>query len=241
MLIGLSLVACFLKYGECVFFLLKTNGFSKYSWLYLHVIVRAGQQLVFRRHLSEGLLCLGCWRNPSVLHLLPHIPSRQRTCCCEGTFLHWTGVSWASPYCQAPSSSDKGRDTALLPFSFQSDEKQKGLSPWRTTESPWNGSFPCRSQPLSFQLPWAWFWLLATFPAQQKIGYLPHLDWSYIWEFAYTCKGKREWESARPHHGLGGNDLWRLDFCFGQGRGQFWSLFCFCLLFRIKKKKYWEQ
>lgn len=136
MLIGLSLVVCFLKYGSMFFFLLKTNGFSKYSRLYLHVIVRAGQQLVFRHHLSEGLLCLGCWRNPSVPRLLPHIPCRQRARCWEGTFLPWPGVSWGSPYCQAPSSPDKGRDTALLTFSFQSDEKQKGLSPGRSAESP---------------------------------------------------------------------------------------------------------
>lgn len=116
-----------------MFFLRKTNGVSKYRWLHLHIIVRAG--LVFGHHLNEGLLCLGCWRNPSVLCLLLHIPSRQRTCCCEGTFLHWTWVSWGSPYCQAPSSSDKGHDTALLTFSFQAPEKQKGLSPWRT--APW--------------------------------------------------------------------------------------------------------
>lgn len=97
--------------------LLKTNGFSKQSWLYLPVIVRAGQQPVFGHHHNEALFCLGCWRNPSVLCLLPHIPSRQRTCCCEGTFLHWTWVSWGFPYCQAPSSSDKGHDTALLTLS----------------------------------------------------------------------------------------------------------------------------
>lgn len=173
-----------------MFFLCKTNGVSKYHWLHLHIIVRAG--LVFGHHLNEGLLCLGCWRNPSVLCPLLHIPSRQRTCCCEGTFLHWTWVSWGSPCCQAPSSSDKGHDTALLTFGFQAPEKQKGLSPWRTVKSPWNVSFPFRLQPLSFQLPWTLFWLLATFPAQQKIGYLPNLDWSYIWEFAYTCKGKKE-------------------------------------------------
>lgn len=180
------------KIWRVCFFLPKTNGFSEYIRLYLHVIVRAGQQPLFRHHLNEGLFCLGCWRNPSVLGLLPHIPSRQRTCCCEGTFLHWTWVSWASPYCQAPSSSDKGRDTALLPFSFKSDGEQKGLSPWGSVESLWNVSFPCRSQPLSFQWPWTLFSLLATFPALLKIGYLPDLDSSNICGFEETCKGKKE-------------------------------------------------
>lgn len=89
---------------------------NKADYIFL-LFVRAGQQPVFGHHHNEALFCLGCWRNPSVLCLLPHIPSRQRTCCCEGTFLHWTWVSWGSPYCQAPSSSDKGHDTALFTLS----------------------------------------------------------------------------------------------------------------------------
>lgn len=70
----------------------------------------------------------------------------------------------------------QGRNTALLVFSCESEEKQKGLSPWYTVESLWNVSSPCRLHLLSFQLPWTLFWLLATFPAQQKLGYLSDLS-----------------------------------------------------------------
>lgn len=175
MLIWLPVVVCLLKYGEYAFSCLRLMTFLNRADC-ICVIVRAEQQPVFGHHLNEGSFCLGCWRNPSVLCSLPHIPCRQRTCCCEGTFLHWTRISWGSPCCQAPSSSDKGRDTALLTFNYQSDEKQKGHSPWRTVESLWNVSFPCCLLPLSFQWPWTSFWLLATFPAQQKIGCLPNLD-----------------------------------------------------------------
>lgn len=96
-----------------------------------------------------------------------------------GSIILWQGPWHSTPHIQ-----------------IESNEKQKGLSPWCTMESLWNVSFPCLLQPLSFQLPWTSFWLLATFPAQQKISHLSDLDWvTYIY-LNITAK-KREDQSTQ--------------------------------------------
>lgn len=100
-------------------------------------------------------------------------------------------------------------------------------------ESPWNVSFPCRLQPLSFQLPWTLFWLLATFPAQEKIGYLPNLDWSYIWEFAYTCKGKKK--NQPSHIMVLGEIIFAVSTFVLARAGASFIFFVFVWFFRLRK------
>lgn len=66
----------------------------------------------------------------------------------------------------------QGGDTALLTFIWESDGRQKGLSPPSSSETLWNVSFPCDLQALSCQSPRPCFWLLASFSAsaQQEVA-----------------------------------------------------------------------
>lgn len=159
----------FLSRADCIFMSLREQG----NRLHLdttsakaHFVLDAGEALV---------CCALTW-----------YPSRQRTHCCEGAFLQRTCVSWGShsgrlhhplmaltraPHIRPESVRNKG------PFSWPGASET--LAP------------PCL-QPLSFQWPSALFWLLATFPAQGKTGYLPNLDWNFVWEFEYTCNGKKK-------------------------------------------------
>lgn len=155
----------------------------------------------------EGPFCPPCWRNPSTRSPLPHIPSTQRACCCE----EHSSPGHGSPgvLCIAKLHhplSGWWHSTAQL--GWESEERQRGLSPPSSLEILGNVSFPCGSKPLSSQSPRSWFRLLASFPAQQEVAFL---SW---WQLqmsipVYPQKGRRMPWSCGPC-------LCSLNFSFGQ-------------------------
>ena len=176
MFIGLSLVVTsFLKYGEHVFSCLRLMAFLNGADYIFMLLWEQGSRLYLDPTSMKAYFALGAGEI-LVCRVIPSYPFQTEDLLLWGNIPPLDRASWASPYCQPPSSSDKGHDTALLTFSCKSDEKQKGLSAWRAMESLWNVSSPCCLPLLSFRLPWTWLWLLSTFPAQQKIGCFPNLD-----------------------------------------------------------------
>lgn len=140
----------------------------------------------------EGPFCPPCWRNPSTRSPLPHIPSTQRACCCE----EHSSPGHGSPgvLCIAKLHhplSGWWHSTAQL--GWESEDRQRGLSPPSSLETLGNVSFPCGSKPLSSQSPRSWFRLLASFPAQQEVAFLSwwQLQMSW-WQFQYTHRREGE-------------------------------------------------
>lgn len=132
-----------------------------------------GQQTVFGHHLDEGPFCLRRWRNPSALCPLPHIPSTQRTCCCEEHSSPGHGSPGVLRIAKLHHPlSGWWHSTAHIQLGVW--WRQKGLSPPSSSETLWNVSFPCGLQALSFQSPRTCFWLLASFSAsasaQQEVA-----------------------------------------------------------------------